>query len=84
MPAWGMAYRNPIRKWIKTIDRLIVVEDHLLDAGFTSWVLESLVGTPDIIKVRTSCLTDSSIGFVASESLIHHQVGLYELDTLFS
>ena len=82
MPAWGMAHRSILRDWIKTIDRLIVVEDHLLDGGFTSWILECLVGTPDIVKVRTSCLSESSIGFVASESLIHDQVGLFNLDSL--
>jgi transketolase len=84
MPAWGMAFRTPIKSWIRDFDRLIVVEDHLLDGGFSSWILESLVGTVDIAKVRSVYLPESVIGYVATEEKIHDQAKLFDIDLLRS
>ena len=80
LPAWGMSCRTPILDWVKNFQVIYVVEDHLLDGGFTSWILECLVGTPDISKIRFSCLSNSTIGYVASEDLIHSKAGIYDLN----
>jgi transketolase len=80
MPAWGMAFRDHIKDWIKDYHKVFVVEDHLLDGGFSSWILESLIGTQDISKIRSSCLSPSVIGYVATEENIHERSELFCLD----
>lgn len=79
MPAWGMKYKDSIRKFVSKYEKVIVIEDHLVDAGFGSWILEALVGTSEILKVRTKGLSQNTIGIVGSESYL---LGLSKLHVL--
>lgn len=79
LPAWGMKYRTCIRDFVANYDLVITFEDHLIDAGFGSWVLESLMGTNLIAKVRCQGLQPDLIGVVGTESFLHHLSGLYNL-----
>lgn len=71
MPAWGMKYKHNLIELVSAHKSVIVMEDHLVDAGFGSWVLEALVGMPEILKVRIKGLDQSVIGIVGSEDYIH-------------
>jgi len=41
LPLWGMKYKYLQPKQISKFDEIIVIEDHLEDGGFGSWLLES-------------------------------------------
>lgn len=50
VPLWGMKYKCKQLSKIKEFKNLIPIEDHLLDGGFTSWLLESSVGQKDVLE----------------------------------
>jgi transketolase len=79
LPAWGMKSRSFLPAWADKFSRIYVVEDHLLDGGFCSWILESLMGTSSITKIISRSISQDLIGFVASESTIHSYAGLYNI-----
>ena len=79
MPSWGMKYREPFLDWIKRHDRVHIVEDHYLDGGFCSWILESLIGTSHLMKITHTSLPASLNQIVAKESTFHEQAGLFEI-----
>jgi len=39
MPLWGMAYKNLQSKQVSGVSVLHTIEDHLIDGGFSSWML---------------------------------------------
>jgi transketolase len=80
MPAWGMKSRSYMCDFAARFDLLIVTEDHLPDAGFGSWVLESLVGTDHVHKVRLKAIQPRTIGIVGSENFLHNlsELGLFD------
>jgi transketolase len=80
MPAWGMRFRDPIQSFASHYQRIITLEDHLMDGGFGSWVLESLVGTIHVSKIQIKSLPLESIGKVGKESYIHQLYGLFDFD----
>ncbi len=43
MPLWGMQSKEKQNSQIKKTRKLTVFEDHLLDCGFASWMIESLI-----------------------------------------
>ena len=42
LPLWGMSYKNEIPSEISKFEEILILEDHLMDGGFGSWILESL------------------------------------------
>ena len=50
MPLWGMKFKKDQNKNLKRFTKIIVVEDHLQDGGFQSWLNES--------KNNKNCKTD--------------------------
>lgn len=77
IPAWGMKFREYMTLWADKYSKIYVVEDHLLDGGFCSWVLECLIGTSNICKVNSKSISQLLIGYVASEATIHSKARLY-------
>ena len=41
MPLWSMESKGNQRSWLEDTEHLIVIEDHLIDGGFGSWMLEA-------------------------------------------
>jgi transketolase len=41
MPIWGMDLKQEAYNSLKLYSEIIVIEDHLVDGGFGSWILES-------------------------------------------
>ena len=79
LPAWGMQYKSHIVEWADKFSCIYVVEDHLFDGGFCSWILESLIGSHNITKVRSRSISQSLIGYVASEDVILSQSDLFNI-----
>jgi transketolase len=77
LPLWGMAQKNLQINQVEKFEKLVTVEDHLLDAGFGSWILESLINEPKLIERLTLKALDPSVcGLVAGQNELHKVGGL--------
>ena len=70
LPLWGMKYKkvqlNQISKW----DKIIVLEDHLEDGGFGSWIKESTNDYKIKTHIISKSLSNKVIGKVGSEKYL--------------
>lgn len=77
MPLWSMSTKNEQLKQIETWDEVVTVEDHLKDAGFGSWMLESLSDSPALLnRVKIKALSASVCGMVGRQELLNQLGGL--------
>jgi len=75
LPLWGMKYKHLQPKQISKFDEIVVIEDHLEDGGFGSWLLESTNATfkgKIILKNLNSKVCD----LVASQKKLNQIGGL--------
>lgn len=79
LPAWGLRHKVNMIDFASRFDEIVVIEDHLIDGGFCSWVLECLIGSVHISKVRSRSLLTEAIGLVGSESYLHGASRLFEI-----
>lgn len=79
MPAWGMRFRQDVQSFATNYQRIITIEDHLMDGGFGSWVLESLVGTNHASKVHIKSLPLHMVGKVGREDHMHEIANLFDI-----
>jgi len=80
LPAWGMRFRDPVKSFADNYKQIITLEDHLMDGGFGSWVLESLAGTVHASKIHIQSLPLEAVGKVGKESYIHQLSRLFDLE----
>ena len=70
LPLWGMKYKkeqfNQIKKW----DKIVVLEDHLEDGGFGSWIKESTNNNKTQTNIISKSLSNKVIGKVGSEKYL--------------
>jgi len=78
LPLWGMGLKGLQAGQVpKDCRSLYTVEDHLLDGGFSSWMLESVIGYSDIItKIHPRALSSNVCSEVASQGELHRLGGL--------
>lgn len=77
LPLWGMHQKEFQSEQVKRFNTLTTVEDHLLDAGFGSWLLESLMLTPHLLeRVSLRALNPTVCGLVAGQSELQLVGGL--------
>lgn len=69
IPLWGMGYKENIAKEIEGFEEILVIEDHLVDGGFGSWILEALsvystlkVNQPKVSLVALDPKVTSAVG----------------------
>lgn len=74
-PIWGMDGKSEIEKQLSHYSRIITVEDHLIDAGFGSWVMEGLEPSSRS-KLRSVGLSSEVCGMVGSQSSLNHKGGI--------
>ncbi len=79
LPCWGHRFRGYIKDFASKYSLIYTYEDHLLDGGFGSWILESLIGHNDISKIRVKSLNSNLIDMVADEASIHSSSDLYSV-----
>ncbi len=85
MPLWSMKSKIKQAELVENWERVITLEDHLLDAGFGSWFLESLNRRPDlIVRILMKGLDSSVCGMVAKQQSLNDAAGLLDFDNLFS
>lgn len=79
MPLWAMKTKADQARQVEFFKKVITVEDHLLDGGFGSWLLEATLVRPDLLARITLKALDSKIcGMVAQQSTLNALGGLTE------
>lgn len=79
MPLWSMKNKETQAAKIEKFERVITVEDHLIDGGFGSWLLEAVAASPELLaKVKIKALDAKISGMVAKQSTMNAQGGLTE------
>lgn len=76
LPAWSMSSKRKQINFVNRFDELLVVEDHLIDGGFCSWLLESLISFSTNCKIRSISLHPRVCGTVGSQETLNKYGGL--------
>jgi transketolase len=75
LPLWGMSEKSSQSTQIEPYSQVVSLEDHLVDGGFGSWLLESAEGAiRNRIQVRS--LDPIVCGAVASQGVLNEMGGL--------
>lgn len=79
MPLWSMKTKaNQVRQ-VENFKKVITVEDHLMDGGFGSWLLEATSIRPDLLaRIRLKALDSKICGMVAQQATLNAVGGLTE------
>ena len=79
MPLWSMKTKESQALQVGDFDSVITVEDHLMDGGFGSWLLEATSIRPDLLaRIKIKSLDSKVCGMVAKQSTMHSLGGLSE------
>jgi len=77
MPLWGMNFKPQQINQVDLYQEVVAMEDHLIDGGFGSWLLESLVESKELVsRVRLKGLPASVCGMVGKQSALLERSGL--------
>lgn len=79
MPLWGMKTKHSQSNQIEQFEQVITVEDHLMDGGFGSWLLEATTMKPELLsRIKIKALDPKVCGMVAKQSTMNAKGGLTE------
>jgi transketolase len=79
MPLWSMKTKAVQAQQVENFESIITVEDHLMDGGFGSWLLESTSIRPELLtRIKIKSLDAKVCGMVAKQSTMNIQGGLTE------
>jgi transketolase len=77
LPLWGMKWKSVQAEQIREWNEVLTLEDHLLDGGFGSWLMESLISQPILLsKLRLKYLDSSVCGSVGKQEVLNAMGGL--------
>jgi len=77
LPLWGMHEKILQGSYVNKFDRVVTIEEHLLDAGFGTWMMESLLQSPDLIgRLQIKALDSRVCGMVGSQETLNYEGGL--------
>ena len=74
-PILGMDEKSKIEMQLSQYSRIVTVEDHLIDAGYESQILEGLEYSSRS-KLRIFGLSSEVCGMVDNQSLLNHKGGI--------
>ena len=77
LPLWGMSTKDSQAKNVENVNKIISIEDHLVDGGFGSWFRESISNRPQF-NGRLYCLgLDPKVcGLVGGQATLNRLGGL--------
>jgi transketolase len=79
VPLWGMKSKDAQARQVENFTSIVTVEDHLMDGGFGSWLLEAASFHPELItRIKVKSLDSRVCGMVAKQSVLNEQGGLSE------
>lgn len=77
LPLWSMASKGCQAEWVSKYESVDVYEDHLIDGGFGSWILESLAKNPSLRQRITIHALDPVVcGLVGTQTQLEKLGGL--------
>ncbi len=77
LPLWGMQYKHMQAVQVMEWESVVTVEDHLVDGGFGSWMLESLINHSDLIaRVSIKALDSIVCSMVGKQKMLNEAGGL--------
>lgn len=77
LPLWGMSSKENQIAQIKNWTELVTVEDHLMDAGFGSWMLEAAAEMPELLtRIKIKALSPRVCGMVGRQEILNELGGL--------
>ena len=77
MPLWSMASKSLQVDQAARFDTVTTLEDHLLDGGFGSWMLEAMAATPQArTRILPRALSAEVCGTVGSQATLNALGGL--------
>jgi transketolase len=77
LPLWGMSEKSAQAEQVCQVQALVTIEDHLVDGGFGSWVLESLPhSVPLRNRVEIRGLSSVVCGTVGTQQTLNALGGL--------
>jgi len=77
MPLWGMEYKDAQTAQAAPFERVVTLEDHLLDGGFGSWMLEAVSRRKDIItRIDIMALDAKVCGMVGKQGTLNREGNL--------
>jgi len=77
MPLWSMKSKQLQPAQIEMFEEIFTVEDHLIDGGFGSWLLEASSQRPDLLlKIKINALGEQVCGLVGTQATLNKVGGL--------
>ena len=77
LPLWGLSAKALQAEQLRVFDEVISVEDHLLDGGFGSWLLEAALADRSLLgRVYPIALSAQVCGAVGSQTMLNALGGL--------
>lgn len=77
MPLWGMGTKSVQAEQLQQYDKVTTIEDHLVDGGFGSWLMESVLNQPELLqKIHIEALSAGVCGTVGSQVALNAFGGL--------
>jgi transketolase len=81
MPLWGMASKKAQSAQVSKRVRVVTFEDHLIDGGFGSWLLEAMHQGQNLReKISIQSLDSIVCGSVGKQSTLNSLGGLHRVD----
>jgi transketolase len=77
MPLWSMVDKMAQGEQLSAHEEVLTIEDHLLDGGFGSWLLEARAVTDTSTIVSPIALSPEVCGTVGSQTTLNRLGGLY-------
>lgn len=79
MPLWSMNTKQDQPCQIDPFSQVVTVEDHLIDGGFGSWLLEAASLQPELLlRIKIKALDAKVCGMVGKQSTLNIECGLQE------
>lgn len=79
MPLWSMRTKAAQVSQLELFSNVRTVEDHLIDGGFGSWLLEAASAKPELLaRVKINALDPKVCGMVGKQSTLNSEGGLSE------
>lgn len=77
LPLWGMKAKPVQCQQVSAFDTIITFEDHLVDGGFGSWLMEAVRDQRELrSRIEVKALGPEVCGAVASQQTLHRLGGL--------
>jgi transketolase len=77
LPLWSMSSKVDQVNEANNFEEIVTLEDHLVDGGFGSWMMESMVGKPEVIaRIKVHALKPVVCGTVGSQLTLNTLGGI--------